>query len=139
MNLTLNLLILAIRYVMKSHANVLPINYLPLCSQAESFFLFPTCSSEIEEEISNLNINEASGPFSVYLQKSLSSSKIYCLNVWKYYLIALSCMELSQINLKLLESFQYLKRVRRLILIIIVQYLFCQSSTESLKDSCTNA
>ena len=46
-------------------AHVSPSSYLPPFPQTVSFFLFPTCSSEIEEEISNLNVNKASGPFSI--------------------------------------------------------------------------
>ena len=46
-------------------ADVSPSSYLPPFPQTVSFFLFPTCSSEIEEEISNLNVNKASGPFSI--------------------------------------------------------------------------
>ena len=46
-------------------ADVSPSSYLPPFPQTVSFFLFPTCSSKIEEEISNLNVNKASGPFSI--------------------------------------------------------------------------
>ena len=46
-------------------AHVSPSSYLPPFPQTVCFFLFPTCSSEIEEEISNLNVNKASGPFSI--------------------------------------------------------------------------
>ena len=46
-------------------AYVSPSSYLSPFPQTVSFFLFPTCSSEIEEEISNLNVNKASGPFSI--------------------------------------------------------------------------
>ena len=34
-------------------------------SPNRQFFSLPTCSSEIEEEIFNLNVNKASGPFSI--------------------------------------------------------------------------
>ena len=46
-------------------ANVLPSNYLTPFPETTSFFLFPTCSSETEEEISNLNDKKALGPFSI--------------------------------------------------------------------------
>ena len=57
-------------------AHVSPSSYQPPFPQTVSFFLFPTCSSEIEEEISNLNVNKASGPFSIPT-KILKLLKVY--------------------------------------------------------------
>ena len=51
---------------MKFHLHMYHLQAIYLLFPKQSvFFLFPTCSSEIEEEISNLNVNKASGPFSI--------------------------------------------------------------------------
>ena len=51
---------------MKFHLHMYHLQAIYLLFPKESvFFLFPTCSSEMEEEISNLNVKKASGPFSI--------------------------------------------------------------------------
>ena len=51
---------------MKFHLHMYHLQAIyPLFPKQSVFFLFPTCSSEIEEEISNLNVNKAFGPFSI--------------------------------------------------------------------------
>ena len=67
-------------------ANAIPVvnipveKYLckPICS---SFMLFWTTSSEIEDEINNLNPSKSTGPFSIPT-KFLKPLKLSCLGPW---------------------------------------------------------
>ena len=76
-----------------------PFDYL-LNAPSSSFCLFPVTQSEIEDEISNLNHNKSTGPFTVPTAL-LKLTKTCLSNLWRYFLIYLFLTGRFLVNLKL--------------------------------------
>ena len=102
----------------------------------DTFYLFPTSVSEIEAEISKINVKKATGPYSIpsnilRLLKTVISKPLETI------FNAFSQQELSQTNSKLQECYQFLKTVYGQTCVIISQFHSYQFLIESWKNSCT--